>query len=89
LFTNGTAEVRGMGEMSIFRGDQEEKVPSKGILNEPHLRNFFDAMRTRGTTIATVDAGFMGAACAHMAVLSMNSGRSAEWNAAANRVVLT
>jgi hypothetical protein len=77
-----------MGEMSIFRGDQEEKVPSQGIPNEPHLRNFFDAMHTRGSTIAPVDAGFMAAACAHMAVLSMNSGRSAEWNAAANRVVL-
>jgi predicted dehydrogenase len=88
LFTNGTAEVRGMGEMSIFRGDQEEKVPSQGIPNEPHLRNFFDAMRTRGSTIAPVDAGFMAAACAHMAVLSMNTGKTAEWNAADSRVVL-
>ena len=81
LFTNGTAEVRDMGELSIFRGEKEEKVPSKGVLNEPHLRNFFDAMRTRGATIAPVDAGLTGATCAHMAVLSMNSGRAAQWNA--------
>ena len=89
LFTKGTVEVRGMGEMSIYRGDQEEKVPSRGILNEPHLSNFFDAMRTRSTTIAPVDAGFMAAACAHMAVLSMNSGRTAEWDPTAHRVALS
>ncbi len=78
-----------MGELSIFRGDQEEKVPSKGALNEPHLHNFFDAMRTRGATIAPVDAGLMGATCAHMAVLSMNSGRAAQWNAESGGVSLT
>ncbi len=79
LCTKGTAEVRGMGELSIFRGDQEEKVPSQGILNEPHLQNFFDAMRSRKPTIAPVDAGLMGAACAHMAVMSMESGRAVQW----------
>ncbi len=88
LFTNGTAEVRGMSEMSIFRGDKEEKVPSKGILNEPHLRNFFDAMRTRGATIAPVEAGVMAASCAHMAVMSMNSGRAAKWDESKKRVEL-
>lgn len=91
LFSKGTVEVRGMGEMSIFRGEEdekEEKVPSKGILNEPHLRDFFDAMRTRGKTIAPVDAGLMDAACAHMAVMSMNSGRAAEWDAASEKAAL-
>jgi predicted dehydrogenase len=88
LFTKGTAEVRGMGELSIFRGDKEEKVPSKGILNEPHLRNFFDAMRTRGATIAPVEAGRMAAACAHMAVMSMNSGRASVWDEAKKRAAL-
>lgn len=81
LFTNGAVEVRDMGQMSIYRGDQEEKVPSKGILNEPHLKNFFDAMRSRGATIAPVEAGLMAATCAHMAVMSMNSGRAAQWDA--------
>ncbi|HUW60294.1 MAG TPA: Gfo/Idh/MocA family oxidoreductase [Candidatus Bathyarchaeia archaeon] len=80
LFTNGTVEVRGMGEMSIYRGDNEEKVGSKGILNEPHLQNFFDAMRSRNATIAPVEAGLMAATCAHMAVMSMNSGRAAAWD---------
>jgi predicted dehydrogenase len=88
LFTKGTVEVRGMGEMSIFRGDTEEKVGSKGILNEPHLRNFFDAMRSRGATVAPVEAGLMAATCAHMAVMSMNSGRAAAWDAGAGAVRL-
>jgi predicted dehydrogenase len=88
LCTKGTAEVRNMGEMSIFRGDKEEKVPSQGILNEPHLQNFFDAMRSRKATIAPVDAGLMGAACAHMAVMSMESGKSAEWQCDKEQVIL-
>jgi len=88
LCTKGTAEVRGMGELSIFRGDAEEKVPSKGILNEPHLQNFFDAMRSRKPTIAPVDAGLMAAACAHMAVMSMESGKAAAWDEAGEQAVL-
>ena len=88
LFTNGSVEVRGMGEMSIFRGDNEEKVGSKGILNEPHLQNFFDAMRSRSATIAPIEAGLMAATCAHMAVMSMNSGRAAAWDGQNGRVRL-
>jgi predicted dehydrogenase len=81
LFTKGTVEVRDMGQMSIFRGDQEEKVGSKGILNEPHLKNYFDSIRSRKPTIAPVEAGVMAASCASMAVMSMNSGRAAQWDA--------
>ena len=88
LFTDGTVEVRDMGQMSIYRGDQEEKVGSKGILNEPHLQNFFDAMRSRSATIAPVEAGLMAATCADMAVMSMNSGRAARWDAKAGAVNL-
>jgi predicted dehydrogenase len=88
LFSDGTIEVRGMGEMSIYRGDKEEKVGSKGILNGPHLRNFFDCMRSRAATIAPVYAGLMAASCAHMAVLSMNSGQVAAWDAKKESVEL-
>jgi hypothetical protein len=69
-----------MNEMSIFRKDIEEKVPSEGILNEPHLQNFFDCMRTRQKPIAPVEAGLMGAACARMAFESMESGSAAAWD---------
>lgn len=82
LFEKGVCEIRGMGEMSIFRDKNEEKVPSKGILNEPHLQNFFDCIRTRQKPIAPVDAGFMAATCAHMAFLSMSQGETATWDAA-------
>jgi len=80
LFTDGTVEVRGMGAMSIFRGDEEEKVPSAGIKNEPHLADFFEAMRSRGETVAPVEAGLMGAACADMAVMSMDAGQAVKWD---------
>ncbi len=88
LFEKGVLEIRGMSEMSIFRGDAEEKVGSKGILNEPHLQNFFDCMRTRQRPIAPVDAGLMAAACAHMAILSMDQGGTAHWDAANETVRL-
>ncbi|HPO15833.1 MAG TPA: Gfo/Idh/MocA family oxidoreductase [Candidatus Hydrogenedentes bacterium] len=88
LFEKGVFEIRGMGEMSIFRDKKEEKVPSKGILNEPHLQNFFDCIRTRQKPIAPVEAGLMAAACAHMAVLSMDQGETATWDAARECVEL-
>lgn len=92
LGTDGTIEVRDMGTMSIYRGreksEQEEIVGSEGILDGPHLENFFAAMRTRGETIAPIEAGFMGATCAHMAVLSEQSGESAKWDAATETIAL-
>lgn len=79
MFAEGVIEVRDMGAMSIFRGDAEEKVPSKGILNEPHLQDFFDCIRSRKKTIAPPEAGMMGATCAHMALTSALTGATATW----------
>jgi len=92
LGTEGTIEVRDMGEMTIYRGreknEKQEVVKSVGILDEPHLDDFFNAMRTRGATIAPVGAAFMGATCAHMAVLSEQTGESAKWDAATETITL-
>jgi len=81
LFTQGTIEVTDMGKMTVFRDGFNEEVPSDGILNEPHLQNFFDAIRTRGTTIAPVEAGVQGAVCAHMAMQSHLKDRAMLWDA--------
>lgn len=90
LGSDGTIEVRDMSEMTVFRGKRNsevaEKVTSTGILNEPHLQNFFDCMRSRQSPIAPIDAGVMGATCCHMAVLSEQSGQSAKWDATSNTV---
>lgn len=88
LGTEGTIEITGMGQMSIFRNDVEEKVRADGIHNEPHLKDFFDAMRSRGATLAPAEAGWMAATAAHMAVWSMDSGRAVHWDAAAETPVL-
>ena len=80
LCTKGTIEIRGMDELSIFRDEAEEKIPSSGIKNEPHLQDFFDCVRSRGKPIAPVEAGFMAAACAHMAMASTQSGKAAHWD---------
>ncbi|MCC6794920.1 MAG: Gfo/Idh/MocA family oxidoreductase [Candidatus Hydrogenedentes bacterium] len=90
LGSEGSIEVRDMSDMTIYRGrrsdEKAEKVPTSGILNEPHLKDFFACMRTRKTPIAPVDAGWMGATCCHMSVLSEQSGQSAKWDAASSSV---
>ncbi len=80
LFSDGTLEIREMEEMSVFRGDSEEVVPSEGILNEPHLENFFGCMRNRATPVAPVEAGVLGAACTELAMASMMTGDAVTWN---------
>ena len=79
LFSNGTLEMRDMTEMSIYRGESEEVVPSEGIKNGPHLENFFACMRSRATPIAPVEAGVMGAACTELAMASMLTGDAVAW----------
>ncbi len=92
LGSEGTIEVREMSVMSVYRGreedEKEEIVESVGVLNEPHLDDFFRAVRTREMTVAPVEAGFMGATCAHMAVLSEQTGECAKWDAATETIVL-
>jgi predicted dehydrogenase len=80
LGSDGTIEIRGMGAMSVYGKSGEKKEVSDGPKNDPHLADFFDNMRFRGKTIAPVEAGFMAATCAHMAVLSQRSGESAKWD---------
>lgn len=82
LFTGGTIEINDMGAMTIFREKFEEKVPSAGILNEPHLQDFYRAIKSRGATIAPVEAGFQGAVCAHMAMRSCLEGKTMHWDPA-------
>lgn len=76
----GAIEIRGMSQMDLFRGDAKEQVHAEGDANTAHLRDFFEAMRTRGETAAPVEAGFMGAACAHMAMLSAGEHRAVAWD---------
>ena len=86
LGTEGTIEIREMSEMSIFKEGSEESFVSPGIFNEPHLEDFFQCMRSRKKTIASVEAGFMGAACCHMVVVSEQTGKTAHWDAAKSRM---
>lgn len=86
LFTQGTIEVDDMGKMTIFRDGFSEEVVSGGIQNEPHLQDFFDAVRSRGATIAPIEAGFQGAVCAHMAMRSLQENQAMRWDAATEKI---
>lgn len=87
LFTEGTIEVTGMGKMTIYRKSSEENVPSAGILNEPHLQDFFTAIKSGAKTIAPIEAGLQGAVCAHMAMRSMQENKAMLWDAAKEEVL--
>ncbi|MCL4217260.1 MAG: Gfo/Idh/MocA family oxidoreductase [Candidatus Hydrogenedentes bacterium] len=80
LGSEGTIEIRDMSEMRIIKDGEEEVINAGGIPNEPHLEDYFNAIRSRGQTIAPVEAGFMGAVVCHMAVLSQLSGQSMQWD---------
>ncbi|MDZ4860907.1 MAG: Gfo/Idh/MocA family oxidoreductase, partial [Candidatus Hydrogenedentes bacterium] len=90
LGSEGTLEIRDMSTLSIYNGKRQdetvEKVQSTGIHNEPHLEDFFRCMRTRQKPIAPIEAGFMGAVCCHMAVLSEQTGNAMVWDAASDSV---
>jgi predicted dehydrogenase len=86
--TEGVIELRGMREMSIFRNEVEEVAQSEGLNDAGHVADFFDCMRSRRDPVAPVEAGFMGAVCCHMAVLSQESGESAKWDAETEQILL-
>lgn len=88
LGSEGTIELRNMSEMTIYKGDIKETVKSEGILDAPHVGNFFDCMRTRAKTIAPVEAGFMAATVIHMAVESEQSGHAAQWDSRSEEAVI-
>mgnify|MGYP002380076056 CR=1 FL=1 len=90
LGSEGTIEIRDMSTLNIFKGRRQnesvETIKSTGINNTPHLEDFFRCMRTREKPIAPIEAGFMGAICCHMAVLSEQSGDAATWDATTESV---
>ena len=70
LFSGGTIEVKGMTDITIIRGDIKEEIKGEGINNTLHLQNFFDAIHSRGTTIAPVEAGALASTITHRAMIS-------------------
>jgi predicted dehydrogenase len=80
LGSEGTLEIRDMSEMSVFKQDlPEEIVESSGPEDAPHMADFIEAIRSRGKTVAPVEAGFLGATVCHMAVASQRSGQAVGW----------
>jgi predicted dehydrogenase len=88
LGSDGTIEIDGMREMHVWRGDKEEVVPSAGILDQPHVDNFINAMRSRQAPIAPVEAGFQAATACRMALMSQQYGEAAKWDTRSETVVV-
>jgi predicted dehydrogenase len=87
LGSGGSIEIRDMRRLHLYQGDVEKHIESEGLSNDPHLDDFFAAVRSRGKTVAPVDAGCMGASVCSMAVLSQQTGQSVKWNPETAQVV--
>ncbi len=86
LGTEGTIEMRNMGAMTVWSGDEEEVITATRLDTAAHFENFFSCMRTRQAPIAPKEAGLMGAVCCAMAVMSQNTGEAVKWNPDAGRI---
>ncbi len=51
-----------------------------------HIREWLSCIRNGGTPSCGIEEGFQEAISAHMATLSLKTGRRVEWDAAANRI---
>jgi predicted dehydrogenase len=95
---NGVTFKGADGWIFVTRGKIEASKPE--ILNEPlpanairlyesnnHMGNFFDCIRSRKETAATVEIGHRSVSVCHLGVLSLRLGRKLNWDPAAEKFV--
>lgn len=51
-----------------------------------HVRNFLDAVRSRGTPFATAEIGHRTASLCHLLNIAMRTGKTLQWNPVAERI---
>jgi hypothetical protein len=49
-------------------------------VSDDHMRNFFDAVRTRTDPICPVEAGHQSATVGHLIVIALRTGRALQWD---------
>jgi predicted dehydrogenase len=82
LGSDGSIEVFDMSRLAVFRKDSREDWKAQPSVENAHVENFLDAVRRRIAPEAPVGAGFMESAFSHLAMLSLESGRSMGWDRA-------
>lgn len=62
-------------------GENEERL----IRSRSHIRNFIDAVKSRGETIAPVEAAHRSLSVAHLGMIAMQLGQKLHWDPVAER----
>jgi predicted dehydrogenase len=76
-------------ELEQFPEDKTEKDLERHVAPaiRGHMTNFLESIASRGTPVADIDQGYMSAAACILANLSMDLGRSLQWDHAKGVVV--
>ncbi|MFH1743104.1 MAG: Gfo/Idh/MocA family oxidoreductase [bacterium] len=92
--TNGTLVVD-MGGFEIFpelKKDSKSEYRMKAVkqkgptIEEPHLRNFLDCVKTREKPICDIETGHRNTSAPHIGNLSYHTGQRVEWDREKERV---
>jgi predicted dehydrogenase len=76
-------------ELDRFPEDRDEPDLEQHVAPglRAHLRNFLDCVRTRERPVADIEEGYVSTTACLLANLSLQLGRTLEWDAAAGRVL--
>jgi glucose-fructose oxidoreductase len=75
------AEPESLRKVQFGPGDIR-LMPSRG-----HMQNFFEAIRSRGPTVANIDDAFHADALCHLADIAIRSGRKIRWDPVKEEIV--
>ncbi|MCS6850667.1 MAG: Gfo/Idh/MocA family oxidoreductase [Gemmataceae bacterium] len=78
-----------MLELDQYPEDQTEKDLEKHAApaNRQHMRNFLQAIASRGRPVADIEQGHISSACCILANISLKLGRSLTWDATRQQVI--
>jgi predicted dehydrogenase len=76
-------------ELEQFPEDKTEKDLERHVAPaiRAHMKNFLECIESRGTPVADIEQGYMSAAACILANISMDLGRSLQWDHAKGEVV--
>jgi predicted dehydrogenase len=76
-------------ELDQFPEDRTEQDLERHVAPaiRRHMKNFLEAIATRGTPVADIEQGYMSASACILANLSMRLGRSLQWDHAKGQVI--
>ncbi|MCS6949793.1 MAG: Gfo/Idh/MocA family oxidoreductase [Armatimonadota bacterium] len=86
--TNGTLRLLREGFEVYPEGDRTRPLQREGSpLDEPHVRNFVDCVKSRTQPVAPIEWGHWSTNAVHLANIALRTGRAVRWNAQQEKIV--